>query len=149
MSDQVKKYKVLHPILLSGRCERGEIVDLHESKASKIGPRFLEEVDGESSVQEEPGNPNEDIAAEVVPYEEWPVETLRDHARARGVEAEGEVNEVVGNLREADGGGEEVESEGVNYEDMTKKELQAVAKDKGLSTQGKKDDLIVRLQEEE
>lgn len=44
----IKKYKVLKPIALGGRIERGEIVSIPEEQAKNIGiGDYLEPVEGE------------------------------------------------------------------------------------------------------
>ena len=35
-------YKVLQPIILGGRREAGEVIDIPESEASAFGPEYLE-----------------------------------------------------------------------------------------------------------
>lgn len=37
-------YKVLQPIILGGRMEAGEIIDISESEASAFGPEYLEKI---------------------------------------------------------------------------------------------------------
>ncbi len=37
-------YKVLQPIILGGRRETGEIIDVPESEASAFGPEYLEKI---------------------------------------------------------------------------------------------------------
>ena len=44
---KLKKYKVLNPISIGGRVERGAIVKLTEKEAKNIGDHYLEEVGGE------------------------------------------------------------------------------------------------------
>lgn len=48
MAKEIKKsYKVLNPISIGGRVERGSIINLTESEAKNIGDYYLEEVNVE------------------------------------------------------------------------------------------------------
>lgn len=50
---EIKKYKVLRPIAISGRLEAGAEVELPEDEANNIGTDFLKEIDETTEEGEE------------------------------------------------------------------------------------------------
>jgi hypothetical protein len=65
-SDNRKEYKVLQPIGLSGRREKGEIVKLTDEEAAAFSPALIELI-----------TPVEETEADEIPLADRPLDTLK------------------------------------------------------------------------
>lgn len=102
------KYKVLHPIALSGRRERGDIVEISDSQApSYVGPGLVEEYTGEAEPVNEPAE---------VPLEEMDAAQLKERAKELGLPVSGSKADLLERITLHLEGDEEGDEEGGDAE---------------------------------